>query len=82
MKTKIPPDPEQMNDDRAEWAEVAIEAFEGKTGTDREDAVCDLLADLMHFCDRNGFEFAVELGRAETHYEAETLSHENLYYLR
>lgn len=42
----LPPDPEGENDNRAEWAHRAILAFESATGTDREDALCDLLADL------------------------------------
>jgi len=69
---KLPPDPEGMNNDRAEWAACCIRHFQCQTGTDWEDAVCDLLGDLMHFCDREGFDFRHELNRARTHYEAET----------
>ena len=68
----LPPDPEGQNDDRAEWAEAAIVTFEEQTGTDRGDAVCDLLADLMHWGDRNGQDFTAELERAQMHYAAET----------
>ena len=32
----------------------------------------DLLGDLMHWCDRNSFEFETELSRARHHYQAET----------
>ena len=69
----LPPDPEGMNGCRAEWAGQAIAAFTLATGTDREDALADLLADLMHWADRNGVSFADELGRARNHYGAETL---------
>lgn len=71
---RVPPDPEKMNDERAEWAAAAIEAFEGQTRTDREDAVCDLLADLAHWCDRNDMNMGHELRRAIDHYDAETNS--------
>jgi len=56
------------NYDRADWAETAVECFEDATGTDREDALCDLLCNLMHFADREGFDFNAELARARMHY--------------
>ena len=68
----LPPDPEERNDERAEWAQSAINAFRIATGTDPEDAVSDLLADLMHWCDRYGPGFHNELNRARNHYDAET----------
>jgi hypothetical protein len=74
---EIPPDPERMNDERAEWASSALAAFMSQTGTDREDAVADLLCDLMHWCDRNGQGFGRELARAQDHYAAETLGDES-----
>jgi hypothetical protein len=74
---ELPPDPESMNDNRAEWASTAIRHFQCTTGTDWEDAVCDLLCDLMHFCDREGFTFGDELDRARMHYEAEIAAPED-----
>jgi hypothetical protein len=68
----LPPDPEGMNDRRAEWGAAASRHFQCSTGTDWEDAVADLLCDLMHFCDREGLAFHKELDRARMHYEAET----------
>jgi hypothetical protein len=68
----LPPDPEGMNDRRAGWAGRAIANFRAATGTDEEDAVCDLLADLMHWCNRHGLNFGNELARARDHYDAET----------
>jgi hypothetical protein len=79
-KEQLPPDPEDMNDDRSEWASAAVEAFISATRTDNPDAVSDLLCDLMHFCDRNagpgdeefeGFEEALD--RARQNYEEETM---------
>lgn len=60
----LPADPEDMNEARAEWARVALDAFMQLTGTDLCDAVSDLLCDLRHLCDRDArlqtFDGAVE----------------------
>jgi hypothetical protein len=69
----LPPDPDGMNFDRASRADKAISAFRDATGTDREDALTDLLADLMHWADRAGYGFREALHRARGHYEAETV---------
>lgn len=74
MSNHLPPDPDGMNDKRADWAESALVTFRHKTGTDREDGICDLVADLMHWCDRYGQDFNTELLRGSGHYEAETRS--------
>ncbi|MBR8290494.1 hypothetical protein [Burkholderia cenocepacia] len=68
----LPADPEGMNDDRASWAGTAISAFQQATRCEDGDAVADLLAGLMHYCDRNGLSFETELGRARQHHAEET----------
>jgi hypothetical protein len=68
----LPPHPDGMYYDHASWADEAISAFRGATGTGREAALPDLLADLMHWADRAGYGFAEALDRARRHYEAET----------
>lgn len=75
--TKLPPDPddvedEDMNGKRSEWAKAAVIAFVEATGSDLEDAVADLIADLGHFCDRHGMKLANEIGRGEEMYRFET----------
>jgi hypothetical protein len=50
-------DDEGKNDDRAEWALQALETFQAATGTDDGDAISDLVADLLHLCDREGERF-------------------------
>jgi len=71
--TTLPPDPEQMNDERSDWAATALDKFRQVTGTDEGDALADLLVDLMHWCDRHPeYHFASELARAERHYAEET----------
>ncbi len=71
----LPPDPENMNNDRSNWANTAIVAFQMVTGTDDEDAVADLLCDLMHMLDRYGTTFGTfdrALERARSNYAEET----------
>lgn len=68
----LPPDPEKMNGDRAEWAAAALRQFQCATGCDYEDSLGDLLCDLMHGSDSNNFDFEAALCRARVHYEAET----------
>jgi hypothetical protein len=66
---KIPPllpDPDGQNDDRAAWAGSAPLVFMQVTGTDEENALADLLADLMHWADRKGYDFDAPLERAWT----------------
>ena len=68
----LPPDPEQMNEERSRWADDCIAHFMSTTGCDRDDAPSDLLCDLMHWCDRNGMHWENELERAHMHYNEET----------
>ena len=72
----LPPDPEGMNETRAGWADDCIALFMGATRTDREDALSDLLCNMMHWCDRNNQSFDKELERANLHYDEETSGHQ------
>lgn len=67
-----PHDPDGENENRATWARDAIDRFIDRTGTDKEDALCDLLCDLQHYADQYGYDFARELRRACDHFVAET----------
>ena len=71
MTHELPPDPEGMNERRATLAENALTALWQKTG-DKEAALGDLLADLMHWCDRNNHDFGAALDHARGYYEDET----------
>lgn len=70
----LPPDPERMNDYRAQLAGGALAQYLDLTDTDREDALGDLLCNLMHLCDRDaelgGFD--AQLERAKRGYRMET----------
>lgn len=74
-ESHLPPDPEAMNDRRAESAAAALRAFMEATGTDEEDALGDLVGDLMHWADRHKFDFDLALDRARSHYVKETTAH-------
>ena len=43
----------------------------GLVGKDRETVTVDLLIDLLHYCDRQGYDFASLEERAREHYLAE-----------
>jgi hypothetical protein len=59
------------NHDRAEWAAAALRHFQSATGTDYDNALPDLLCDLMHWSDREDFNFHDAIDTARMHYEAE-----------
>jgi hypothetical protein len=75
-KTKAK-DPEivEMNERRAGWAMVAVEAFMAETmpGADEdvETGFYDLLVDMIHLCDVEGWNFLAILARARLCYEEE-----------
>jgi hypothetical protein len=69
----LPPHPNNLNDYRSARAASALAEFIRITGADEEDALGDLLTDLMHWCDRNDYDFELALLRACSHYEAETI---------
>jgi hypothetical protein len=61
-----------QNEKRADWADKAINTFIETTGTDPEDALSDLLCDIMHWCDiYEAHDFDVALQRAKGHYDYE-----------
>jgi hypothetical protein len=59
------------NAKRASWANAAVYLFRQLTGSDREDALCDLLCDLMHWSGREGYDFNAQLSRATHHFHQE-----------
>jgi hypothetical protein len=81
----LPPDPEEMNAKRAEWALRTIEHYANSEGGESwkgfngaqkdaliEQNLSDLLAQFGHFCDRNGISLQGMLRRAAGHYTEET----------
>lgn len=81
MRRCIPPDPEDMNNKRADAAERALITFAedfgemdepGELGPLAEQNLCDLLADLAHYCDRHGLKMERCLFIARGCYTEET----------
>ena len=60
-----------QNGVRALRGETALLNYQNETDVDLQDAVWDLLADLMHWCDRCGQDFENGLRLARMHHEAE-----------
>ena len=61
-------DPDGMNAKRVEWASTALTAFRTATHCDNDEALRDLLTNLMHWCDVHGVSFADELAVANRAY--------------
>jgi hypothetical protein len=61
------------NAQRAEYAYRTLLVFRQYTGNDTtEEAIGDLLANIMHLCDEHGYTFSDLLATAEGHYTYET----------
>jgi hypothetical protein len=71
-RNELPPDLDNQNDNRAEWAASALRQFQCVTGTDFEDALADLLCNPMHWAGRNGYDFNYQLSQARRYYAHET----------
>lgn len=67
-----PPDPDNANDRRSASANEGLKAFAEGAEAEPEDALADLLCNLMHLCDRTGQDFLKEFGRAGRNYLEET----------
>lgn len=65
-------DPDDMNGQRSVWGAATVAHFQTLTRTDDEDAIADLLSDLMHLCDDTKQNFTHQLVRARGMYHDET----------
>jgi hypothetical protein len=82
---RLPTDPDEMNDDRAKWAQKTLDFFAEHFGentpyganSEQQNAMAsqnlaDLLCDFGHFSDRFGLNFLGLLRMAEGKYKEET----------
>lgn len=54
-----------VNQRRALWAEIALDAFRAEVGLDAvEDTLSDLLSDLGHLCDAKGLDYLALVAKA------------------
>lgn len=76
------PDPDDMNERRATWGQVAITAFRRTCRGDDGDALADLLNGLIHLADQRdqevGWSFEAALQRARLQYREETTEEETI----
>lgn len=75
--SRLPPDPDNRNGIRAEWAQHAVLAFTEATGQDEvddglEEIVSDLLVNLGHFADRKSLNLSRLINNASGMYLEET----------
>jgi hypothetical protein len=67
------PDLIAMNNERAARAAAVVQAFKNAGSTDAEDVLSDLLCNLMHWANREGYDFDAALFRAHRNHDEETL---------
>lgn len=71
IREQVKRDGEPTNADRAGFVASAIEQYQRVTKTDDEDAVMDMLCDLMHYCDYTDQDFEHKLVSAVGHHVEE-----------
>jgi hypothetical protein len=71
-KSQLPPDPDRLNQARARWAAEPITKARLGAEPDSIEAVGGLLANIAHWCDRNGVNMQAAIQRAGLHYQCET----------
>lgn len=71
------------NEDRADWAAVACEAFADITGQNMEEdlpaIIGDLIANLLHLANQQGMCAADRLENGRMHYDAEIAEEEECH---
>jgi len=70
MKRRLHDD--EMNAQRSLWAGTALAVHQKDTGADDDAILWELLANLMHWTDRNGKDFDEALVEARGLYEIDT----------
>ena len=69
MRRALPPDPDRMNELRAEWAGECIEHMAEITGCEGgKEAAGDLLCNYFHWCDRQGIDMEALFAGARSCY--------------
>ncbi len=67
-----PPDPDNQNDDRIEWADQVAWLFQELTRCDEENIVCDLITDLAHWSHAKGYDMNEAVQHAAAMFNEET----------
>jgi hypothetical protein len=61
----------ELNEEQVTRAREIVRAFNPQE-TDQETNLSDILCNLMHFCDAEGWNFNAQIERGRFHYEAES----------
>lgn len=59
------------NEMRASWAQQGLDAFQLACRTDDDDAIADLICNLLHLARERGLDPLAELSRAQRNWEGE-----------
>jgi hypothetical protein len=66
----------QQNRRRTDMGKHLLDLYAMRSGTDREDQLTDVLADLMHMAKQTNSEFNEQLSRARRNFNAEVKENE------
>jgi hypothetical protein len=70
--TNAEPTREELNAHCANSVAPLVALFRHERGTDQENAVCDMVCNLMHYAQRAGMDPVAEIERAIRHWYEET----------
>ncbi|MGC4052899.1 MAG: hypothetical protein QM757_26525 [Paludibaculum sp.] len=68
----LPPDPAGKNDDSAERAQEALDAFRSSTVSEEGKVLMELISDLAHWADRHNYDLGAAICSAISCYDEET----------
>lgn len=71
VRARLPEDPAADTERRADWGRELLDQYMALTGTDEAAALGDLLADLRHLADREGYDYELADARAESYHAEE-----------
>lgn len=72
VRARLPEDPAADTERRADRGRKLLERYMAMTGTDEDAVLGDLLADLRHMADRDGYDYGLADARAESYHVEET----------
>jgi hypothetical protein len=62
----------RINDDRADWARLAVFAYAKATGDDYPEVIANLIARIGHYCERKSLDYLNLIGRGVGMWSAES----------
>ena len=71
VRARLPEDPAADTERRADRGRELLDRYMALTGTDEDAALGDLLADLRHLANRDGYDYGLADARAESRHADE-----------